>query len=556
VRVDRRCLLLPLAPVLAFFIRYTMRNKIAVAATSTLVLLSLTTLACDPRDGSRAEASSPAVTGPYDWLIAGGFLVDGSGAPGRVADLLFKEGRVAHVGGVDPDTLDVAQSYDARGLVVAPGFIDAHAHGDPLATPRFPNFLAMGVTTILLGQDGGSPEAATLGAHLDAVEAARPSVNVAYLLGHNTIRRESGVEYRDPGSDGLARMAELVERGLEAGAFGLSTGLEYDPGIRAGMDELVAVANPVAARGGVVMSHMRNEDADQVEASLAELLEQGRRSGARVHASHLKVVLGDDPEQATRILRAMDAARAEGIGVTADVYPYTASFTGISILFPEWARPPHDYRAVVRERRAELADYLRERVEARNGPEATLFGSGALSGRTLAEVADEARQPFEQVLVDLGPSGARAAYFVMDEAVMESFLKDPNVVVSSDGSPTMAHPRGYGSFSRILREHVAEKGLLELEEAIRKMSGLTASIVGLDDPDRVDVPRGQIRAGWAADIVVFDVAEVRDQADFENPHRLSEGMRDIWVNGARAWIDGASAEGPGHGRALRDQLPR
>jgi N-acyl-D-amino-acid deacylase len=160
------------------------------------------------------------------------------------------------------------------------------------------------------------------------------------------------------------------------------------------------------------------------------------------------------------------------------------------------------------------------------------------------------------VLVDLGPSGARAAYFVMDEAVMESFLKDPNVVVSSDGSPTMAHPRGYGSFSRILREHVAEKGLLELEEAIRKMSGLTASIVGLDDPDRVDVPRGQIRAGWAADIVVFDVAEVRDQADFENPHRLSEGMRDIWVNGARAWIDGASAEGPGHGRALRDQLPR
>ncbi len=516
-----------------------------MAPTSLLgLLLFLLLPACLGEEPIPAE--------PYDLLLSGGTVVDGTGAPARRADVLIREGRIAHVGSVDPDTLELGEHFDARGLVVTPGFIDAHAHGDPLETPRFSNFLAMGVTTILLGQDGGSPQVAELPALMREVEGVRPWVNVAWLVGHNTLRGESGVGFGTPGDAGLARMASLVEAGMEAGAFGLSLGLEYDPGRRAGMEELVAIARPVAARNGVVMSHMRNEDADRVEDSLAELLEQGTRSGARVHASHLKVVLGNDPGQARRMLQAMAHARSQGVEATGDVYPYTTSFTGLAILFPDWARPPHDYDAVVRARRDELAAHLRDRVESRNGPEATLFGTGRWAGRTLAQVAREVGRPFEEVLVELGPGGARAAYFVMDDEVMATFLQDPHVVVASDGSPGMNHPRGYGSFPRVLRRFVQEEGRLTLEEAVRKMTGLTASIVGLDDPARVGVPRGRVEEGWAADLLAFDPAQIRDRADFQNPHRLAEGMRAVWVNGIRAWSGDAPAPGPGAGKVLRD----
>ncbi len=507
------------------------------------------------------EVPPELAVGPYDWLIHGGLVVDGTGAPVRPTDLLLKNGRIAHLGEVDADTLEVAERFDARGLVVAPGFIDAHAHGSPLDSPTFSNFLAMGVTTILLGQDGGGPAARSLADHLDMVDEARPSVNVAYLLGHNALRRESGVEYDDPSPEASERLAELVALGMDQGAFGLSTGLEYDPGTQADLDELAAIARPVAERDGVVMSHMRNEDADQVEASVAELLEQGHRSGAHVHASHLKVVLGSDPGQARRILEQMAEARDEGLQVTADVYPYVASFTGTAILFPDWARPPNVYDQVVRERRDELLDHLRERVEGRNGPDATLFGSGELAdfgdlgGSTLAEVAEATGRPFPEILLEIGPSGARAAYFVMDEAVMTTFLTDLHVVVSSDGSPTMQHPRGYGAFARVLRQYVVEEELLGLEEADRKMSGLTARITGLDDPERVEVPRGVLQPGWAADVAVFELEAVRDRATYEAPHQTAEGMRGVWVNGRRAWDGAGLMPGPGHGRALR-AVPR
>jgi N-acyl-D-amino-acid deacylase len=491
------------------------------------------------------------VTGPYDWLITGARVVDGTGDPSVTADVLLQGGQVAWVGQVDPDTLRVANRVDAAGRVLAPGFIDGHAHWD-LPEPRdLSNFLAQGVTTIVLGQDGRSPQVGRLEAHMEQVESGGIPLNVAWMVGHNTIRMESGVAYSEPDSAGLAAMADLVARGMEAGAFGLTTGLEYDPGIRSGIEELVAVARPVAERDGVVMSHMRNEDADQVESSLAELLEQGRRSGARVHVSHLKVVLGSDPAQAVRMLATLAAARAEGIGASADVYPYTASFTGLSILFPEWARPPHDYRAVLAARREELASWLRGRVEARNGPGATLFASGPWAGRTLAEAAESEGRPFEEILLELGPSGARAAYFVMDDGIMTAFLKDPWVGVSSDGGPSMAHPRGYGTYARVLRRHVAEAGDLTLEDAVRKMSGLNAAIVGLDDPARVAPARGRIRQGFAADLVLFDPARVADRADFEEPHRLSEGMDLVWVNGEPVWRDGQAVTGATPGRVIR-----
>ncbi|MDH3297413.1 MAG: amidohydrolase family protein [Gemmatimonadota bacterium] len=487
----------------------------------------------------------------YDWLIAGGTVVNGSGEAAQRADVLLRDGRIAFVGQLDEDTIAVRDRFDATGLIVAPGFIDAHAHGDPVGAPRFPNFLAMGVTTIVLGQDGGGPQASGLSAHMDSVDAAHPSVNVAYLVGHNTIRRESGVGFDEAGEEGLARMAALVAQGIEAGAFGLSTGLEYDPGSRASADELAAIAVPVAAADGVVSSHLRSEDADRIAPALEELIEQARRSGARVHASHLKIVLGNDLSAAAGLLEAMDAARAQGVEITGDVYPYTASYTGIGILFPDWAKAPNDYTTVVGERREELAAHLRARVESRNGPEATLFGSSEWAGRTLAEVAAETGQPFEDVLIDLGPGGASAAYFVMDEGVMAALLSDPNIVVSSDGSPTMLHPRGHGAFPRVLRQYAIDGVQFTLEEAIHKMSGLTARIFRLDDEARVDVPRGQVREGWAADVIVFEPSEVRDPASFGDPHRLAEGMHAVFVGGEPGWLNGAPTPGDGHGRALR-----
>jgi N-acyl-D-amino-acid deacylase len=253
------------------------------------------------------------------------------------------------------------------------------------------------------------------------------------------------------------------------------------------------------------------------------------------------VVLGDDPVQLDRIFAQLDAARAAGLEVSADVYPYTASYTGLSILFPDWARVG-EYGAVVRERRGELAAYLRDRIEARNGPEATLFGTGPYRGRTLAAVAESTGRPFEEILIDLGPGGARAAYFVMDDAWMSAFLLDPHVVIATDGSPSMEHPRGYGSFARVIRRFVVDEERLSIEEAVAKMSGRTAAIFQLDDPERQEVPRGLIRAGFAADLVLFEPTDIQDPADFEEPHQLAHGMDAVWVNGERAW-DGDSPNG-------------
>lgn len=513
----------------------------------TLVTVAIVMVGC-----AGAEAHDEP---PYDWLIEGGRVVDGTGASPVRADVLLRDGRIAFVGVVDPDTLEVNRRFDAEGRVVTPGFIDLHAHGETLENFAFENARAQGVTTLLMGMDGSSPPPMELASHLDAAQNAAPAVNLAFLVGHNTVRRLSSVDhgYADPA--GRTEMAGLVAAGLDAGAFGLSTGLEYTPGIHADVEELIAIGRPVAERDGVIMSHMRDEDSGAVLESVNELLKQGRRTGARVHVSHMKVVLGDDVEEARAVLDAMGDARAEGRRVTADVYPYTASYTGISILFPDWARPPHDYRAVLQDRREELASHLRERVESRNGPAATLFGSGELAGRTLEKVAAEEGRPFEEVLIELGPGGASAAYFVMDERLMEVFLRDPHVAISSDGSPTMRHPRAYGSFARIIRRYVVEEELLSLEEAIRKMSGLPASIIGLDDSDRVEIPRGRVEVGWAADLAVFDPHEVQDRADFEQPHRLAAGMAGVWVAGELTWKEGAAVEGPGNGRVLRDRGP-
>ena len=471
-------------------------------------------------------------------------IVDGTGEGSFSGDVLIQKGIIAKVGEVNRDDLKGIQIIDAKKRVVSPGFIDMHSHGDPLQTPEFRNFLAMGITTISLGQDGGSVRTKDVSGWMNKVDSVGINPNIVHLQGHGTLRSlvkaplEPSLE-----ASYLSEMQQLMENAMRAGSFGMTTGLEYEPGRFADMNELAAVAKPVAENGGLIKSHMRNEDAGKVIESIQELLEQGKRSGAPVHISHLKIVYGNDPDQAEEILTMMENEQKKGSMITADIYPYEASYTGIGIVFPTWAKAPNDFDEVVKNRRNELKEYLRNKVKQRNGPEATLFGTDPWTGMTLAEVADSLNKPFEDVLIDdIGPRGAGAAYFVMNENVMRRFLQNPHVMISTDGSPTMQHPRSYGSFAKVIRKFVMEEKLLSLEEAIHKMSGLSAKTLGLSDASKVDVPRGLIRKGFAADILIFDPQNIRDKATYENPHQLAEGLDWVVVNGVPVIEDGKFTE--------------
>ena len=495
--------------------------------------------------GQETRTHQPGGPPQDDLLIRNGTVIDGTGAPGRKADLLIRGDRITRIGTLDPAKVSAKRVIDATGMVVTPGFINTHAHGNPLKTPDFESSLAMGVTTICLGQDGESPD--DLAAWMREVEQARLGLNIATFVGHGTIRNLAGVGLqRAPSPQQIEVMQQLVREALEQGCLGLTTGLEYQPGSFANLEELIALAKPVARAGGLVMSHMRSEDDDTIEAALAELLAQGRGSGCPVHVSHIKVGYGHGAPRAERVLAQMQAARANGLRVTADMYPYLASYTGIGIVFPDWAKPPHDYAEVVNTRRAELADYLRRRVTKRNGPQATLFGTKPWTGKTLAQVAAELDKPFEDVLIDdIGLGGASAAYFVMDAALQERLLIDPHVMICSDGSPTSRHPRGHGAFARVIRKCVVERGLLSLDEAVRKMTGLAAATVGLDR-----LKRGRLAEGYAADLLVFDPQQVRDNATYEHPHQLASGFDWVIVNGQVAW-DGSSISEQGAGEVIR-----
>lgn len=477
-----------------------------------------------------------------DLVIVDARVVDGLGNPPRAADVVIGGGRILFVGDVDPDTVDSDKIINARGRIVAPGFIDPHSHGDPFETPAFENFLAMGVTTVTLGQDGSSPAVDDLADWLAAVGEQGIGPNLAMLVGHGTLRRQSGIGLQaEPTPQQLENLLQRLDRALTV-TFGLSTGLEYNPGLNAGYVELDSLARVVGSRDRLIMSHLRSEDDDRLEAALDELLAQGRH--ARVHVSHLKSVYGKGAARAGEILALLEAAREDGIEVTADIYPYTASYTGIGLLFPEWAKTRDGFEEARRQRYDELAAYLRRRVMSRNGPEATLLGTEPYTGMTLAELAAELDKPFERALIDdIGPDGASAAYFIMDDALQSRLLLDAHVAVCSDGDPGGFHPRGHGTFARIIEEYVIRRELLDLPEAVRKMTSLPAQILGLAD-------RGTLQVGKAADLVIFDPDRVRATATYTEPFALAEGLDVVIVNGRIVRRDGALT-GIMAGRVLR-----
>ncbi|MEA1881315.1 MAG: amidohydrolase family protein [Candidatus Marinimicrobia bacterium] len=460
-----------------------------------------------------------------DVWIQNGAVIDGLGGPAVKVDILIMDDEIYYVGKLPEDVI-AADTIDACGLVVTPGFIDPHAHGNPFDTPEFNNFTSMGVTTIALGQDGSSANTSDLIKLIEDTDKLKLGPNIALFVGHGTIRNLSGINYkRNPSNDEIQKMSDLLEEGMKAGAFGLSTGLEYTPGRYAKQFELHELAKVVGKYDGLIMSHIRTENDATMESDLAELFSHG--DFANIHVSHMKVVYGKGSERAEKILQLLDQKRSQStFNVSADVYPYLASYTTIAILFPEYALAPNHYGTVQNNRRDDLLKYVREKVNQRNGPEATLFGTVPYKGKTLKQVADEMSLPFEEVLVDrFGPMGGlSAAYFTMDRDLQYRFIQDPHVMISSDGSPTMYHPRGYGSFAKVIEQFVLKDSLLTLEEAIRKMSSLPARMIGIKD-------RGILRPGFKADILIFNPDSVQANATYDSPHQLATGFDYIFVNG-------------------------
>ncbi len=477
----------------------------------------------------RASARAPAST-----LFREVLLVDGTGAAPRLADVLVTGDRIARIAAPATATRVTATRIVAgEGRVLAPGFIDTHSHGDPL-DDSYESFLAMGVTTIVLGQDGSGPR---IGKDLDlrswmhAVDRASIDVNVAALASHGTLRRAVKIPdaVRRPDDAALARMAAQLEAELRAGAFGLSYGLEYVPGIYSQTPELANLGRVVARHDGVVMSHMRSENDEEIEASIDELIASSLP--ARPHISHLKVVFGKGEARARALLDFLAAKRAQGIRLTADEYPYTAGYTGIAILFPEWALPPTDYAGVVATRRQELRDYLEKRMIRRGGPEALLLGTAPYAGKTLAQAAAEAGLSFPDFLVKLGPQAGSGAHFTMDEVLQDTLIVDPHVAISTDGGPGMRHPRATGTYAKWIEQTVVRDRKLPIEEAVRKATGFPAAILRLAD-------RGVIREGAQADCILFDPAKVKARSTYVNPFAMAEGFDLVMVNGTPAFEGG------------------
>lgn len=519
------------------------RRMTACAAVAVMLFFS----ACQQSSEQADEIFLPQYE-KIDLLIENGSVFDGYGnAPVR-ANVVIVGDRIVFVGETNFSADDLARRVvnrvDAYDRAVTPGFIDLHAHGDPLETPQLENFLAMGVTTIVLGQDGDSPDVLPLSDWMAEVESKGIGTNLAMFVGHGTLRDQAGIaNSADPDAEQTARMLTILDDTLKY-TFGMSSGLEYNPGLNASTSELRELARIVGANDRMIMSHMRNEDDEALEASIAELLEQGE--DARVHISHLKSVYGKGAGRAEEILAMLAAARESGISITADVYPYTASYTGIDIVFPVWAKTQQEFETAKVERRDELAEYLRNRVNRRNGPESTLLGTDPYTGKTLADVAHEMEMSFEDVLIDvIGPQGVSGAYFVMNDDLQSRLLQDPNIGVCSDGSPTGFHPRGHGTFAKIIEEYVMEENLLGPAEAVSKLTAFPANILGISD-------RGAIRQNMKADVLVFDMAKVHANATYPDPLQLSEGFEVVIVNGRIARQNGRLDRNL-HGRVLRPE---
>jgi N-acyl-D-amino-acid deacylase len=458
-------------------------------------------------------------------VIVNAQVADGTGAGLRRANVRITDDRIAAVGDLLPAVGDAV--IDAKGLIVAPGFIDIHNHSedglgrDPLATTQ----IAQGITTVLLGADGGSPW--PIGSWLDERRRNPVSLNLAVTVGHATVREQVLQEEfrRVARPTEVAAMAKLVEQGMSEGAIGLSSGLEYDVASYSSTDEVVAVAAAAAKHGGFYMTHVRDE-ADKSFAALQEALAIGQRAQIPVQHSHIKLGTVSVWGKAAEYARVIEDARRGGLDVLADCYPYDAWYSTIKVLVPD--------------KQYESPSSVKEALAAVGGAgNVTITNFAANKNyeqRTIAQLASDARVDPIDMFIRIIREGNEAnddALVIaksMTEADIEVFYKQPWVMVSSDGGIDARHPRGAGTFPRVLGRFVREKHWLTLPDAIRKMTSLPAQRMGLRD-------RGTLRAGTFADVVVFDPETVIDRATFEKPTELPVGIKAVFVNGVQVWSE-------------------
>lgn len=486
--------------------------------------------------GACSLIAGPALAAPpLDLAINNARVVDGSGRPAFTASVGVRGDTIVSVG---PGRLKGRRTIDAHGRALTPGFVDSHAHGDPLES-SMGNFLSQGVTLIVLGQDGRTPGASEeddetggmgFSQWRDAVDRGGLNLNVAALAGFGTLREAAGAGVKTATPAQRASEAALLQADMDAGAFGMSSGLEYVPDRYGSTDELADLAKVVGRNDGVVESHMRTENHGEIAGAIDELIAQGRH--ARVHISHIKVVSGHGAAEGDEVLAQIAAARARGVKLSADVYPYTAGFADFSLVYPDWAKQEGEFKDAIAHRRAELEEAIRVKVMGRNGPSAILIASGPDAGLNVEQAAAKAGKPFQSYIVDAGYPGPNAAHFVMDAALQDRFVESPLVAFSTDGSPGMKHPRSWGSYSRLIEEFVVRRHALRLEAMVRKATGYPArDILGLTD-------RGLVRPGMKADLVLFDPAKVRTRATWEHPAVAAEGFDVVVVNGRIAWESG------------------
>jgi predicted amidohydrolase YtcJ len=530
------------------------RLRLASSAVS-LIAVAMSSIA--------ARASGPVAA---DLVLRGGTVIDGSGAAGRKADVAIRGDRVVAVGTFEID--DKAKVIDVSSLVVAPGFIDLHTHSDPAISEPAKrlnrNYLAQGVTTIVTGNCGlGVVETAK---YFAAIDAHGAGTNVIHLIPLGVVRSTiMGNADRAPSADELARMKQLVDRAMEAGAWGLSSGLIYVPGRYAKTPELIELAKVVARRGGLYASHIRNEGAHLAD-SIDEAIAIGKGAGIRVHISHLKASGRPYWGTVDKALSRIAEARSSGQSVTADQYPYIASSTKLAaMVIPDWAL------------QGTTADFVRIAADPKRGKTLRLGIQQNLDGRDgatsiriaryqprpdwagldLATIAArEGATPLEIVLEIQRRGGAQAISFGMSEDDVREVMRHEFVATASDGSThvpgpgEVTHPRAYGTFPRKIRYALDDK-LMTLEQAIRSCSGLPAEVLGLPD-------RGVVRAGAVADLVVFDPATFRDASTFDQPTLYAPGVKHLFVNGQAliAYGDlqvGANSKAKLPGRALRPE---
>ena len=480
----------------------------------------------------------------FDIVIRGGRIIDGTGNPWFGADVGIRDQRIVQIGNLEDASAD--RVIDATGLVVAPGFIDPHTHAirGIFDVPGAESALLQGVTTLTEGNDGSSPY--PIDDHLARIESAGISPNWAVYIGQGTIRSTvMGTENRPANSEEMERMRELVAEAMEHGALGISTGLLYVPGNFTPTEEIVDLSSVVAGYGGIYISHMRDEVTGLLD-SVNETIRIGEEAGLPVQITHHKVVGSANWGNSVDSLALIDAARARGVDITLDQYPYTAAQSGITSIVPQWAQEGGTEALIERfgdpEIRAEIKAGIVDRIlyDRGGGDPANVSISlcrwdRSIEGKNLAEIAIErglepTPEDAAEVIIDIiRGGGATAVFHAMSEEDVERIMQHPATAIGSDGPISVfgtgaPHPRQYGTFARVLGEYVRERGILTLEEAVRKMSGATAQRLGIRD-------RGVLREGFYADIAVFDAENIRDLATFEDPNQYAVGMRFVLVNG-------------------------